>query len=617
MKNFLGLINSLRLIHWLILLTVGFMGFAGTFSIGHHLEKKAVKSWIRQAQLDVAVATIAAQSWLAQSETMVSGLALGLQHSDEITADEFKELVLKAEDWNSEFSLDAVAIVRRVLRPERDQIEQSLNQPLSHANDASKTAPDAFAHMVVTHSSETEGPLRPATDLLTVDKMGVVPSTAQRIPDKAVMGPAYASDDGRLHTLVGVGSLHGDLNTIIVGEVDLSEMIDTLLKNHLPDGIVLRLSERDTEAQVDTLVHPIYGTLEPASNVELTVPIRVTRGQARWNYNWDITDKYLGGAPTANVTMFQIGGLIITILVVYSIALLSVQNVIIKRTVEERTKKLTDEMVERKVAEASLRTSRDTLEQRVASRTTELQQAMQEIVEANQAKSDFIASMSHELRTPLNAMLGFAAMIARQYAGPVGNDKYVEYAEYIENGDQHLLGLVNDILDVERIEAGKYDLKKEVINVNEVVSECILYLNKLAEQGGVSLDAEVADDIATLYADRRALLQVLVNIVTNAIKFTPERGSVVLVVTTSGSHHEFEIRDTGIGISKEQIPVLTDPFTRHEPDPHKTQDGVGLGLAICDSLIKLHNGTMMIESDVGKGTIVIVTIPSDKIVEEV
>ena len=351
MKNFFQLIKSLDMAHWLLLLVVGVMGSAGTFAIGHVIEKAALKSWTRQAELDVAAATISAQSWLAQSETIVSGLALGFRQPTQLTAEEFDHLVRKAEEWNSEFSLDTVAVVRRVLRPERRQVEQDLGFPLSDVNDPSKAVPDAFDYMVVTNSSKTNGPLRPGVDLLGAKEMGIVPTTAQRVPDQAIMGPAYTASDGRLYTLVGVGVHHGDSNTVVIGQVDLSEMIETLLSDRLPEGIVLRLSERDNEARADTLLHPIYGPVEAASNVVRTVTIRVTRGQARWNYNWDITDGYLGGAPTANVTMFQIGGLIITILVVYSIGLLSVQNVIIRRTVEERTRELTEEVVERKKAD--------------------------------------------------------------------------------------------------------------------------------------------------------------------------------------------------------------------------------------------------------------------------
>lgn len=351
MNKFFQLIKSLDMMHWLLLVVVAAMGSVGTLAIGQVIEKAALKSWTRQAELDVAAATISAQNWLAQSETIVSGLALGFQKTDQLTSEEFDDLALKAEAWNSEFSLDAVAMVRRVLRSQRKQAEQKLGRVLSDVEDPLKAVPDAFEYMVVAKSTETSGSLRPGVDLLSMDEMGIVPKTAWQVPDQAIMGPAFVATDGRLATLVGVSVPQGDGDTIVVGQIDLSEMIESLLTNRLPEGINLRLSERDNEGRADTLLRPIYGASEAAENVVKTVTIRVTRGQARWNYYWDITDKYQGGAPTANASMFQIAGLIITVLVVYSIGLLSVQNVIIKRTVEERTKELSGQIAERQEQE--------------------------------------------------------------------------------------------------------------------------------------------------------------------------------------------------------------------------------------------------------------------------
>jgi len=236
--------------------------------------------------------------------------------------------------------------------------------------------------------------------------------------------------------------------------------------------------------------------------------------------------------------------------------------------------------------------------------------AMDNVVKANQAKSEFMASMSHELHTPLNSVLGFAGLMSEQILGPLGNDKYVEYAKDIADSGRHLLDMVNDILDIERIEAGKYDLKIENIDIPELVHECIQPLSLRADRAGVSLGVSDAGDLPPLHADRRALLQVLINLVTNAVRFTGKGGEIVIGVSASNSHHVFEVRDTGIGIPEEIIPKLTDPFTQHESDLHISRDGVGLGLAICKSLVELHDGELNIESELGKGTVVSMTLPS-------
>ena len=239
-----------------------------------------------------------------------------------------------------------------------------------------------------------------------------------------------------------------------------------------------------------------------------------------------------------------------------------------------------------------------------------LQLAMENVIRANQIKSDFMANMSHELRTPLNAILGFSDMIGNQFLGPIENERYVGYAKDIGSSGQHLLNMVNDILDIERIEAGKYDINKTHVDIPKIVNECVNLLGPRSRQGGVSVDVSLVDNLPPLLADWRTLMQILINLITNSVKFTPEGGQIELAVSATKTHHKFIVRDTGIGIPEDKIPLLTVPFTRHDPDPNKPQDGVGLGLAICNSLVELHDGSLEIESEVCKGTVVTVTLPS-------
>ncbi|NQU62281.1 MAG: HAMP domain-containing histidine kinase, partial [Rhodospirillales bacterium] len=232
-----------------------------------------------------------------------------------------------------------------------------------------------------------------------------------------------------------------------------------------------------------------------------------------------------------------------------------------------------------------------------------------EQVQANQAKSEFLANMSHDLRTPLNAILGFADFISNQYFGPVG-DKYQEYAEDIHSSGELLLSLVNDILDLSAIEAGKRSLAKENLSITDVVTECEKFIEEKAKSLGIDLIVEVPKDLPSLYADRRAIMQILLNLLSNAVKFTPEGGKVVLRATATNEHHTIEVSDTGTGIPDDKIATITDPFVRGETDPHQTQEGTGLGLTIVKSLVDLHDGELDIKSTVGKGTTVTVTLPN-------
>ena len=230
--------------------------------------------------------------------------------------------------------------------------------------------------------------------------------------------------------------------------------------------------------------------------------------------------------------------------------------------------------------------------------------------EANRAKSDFLANMSHELRTPLNAILGFADLIHGQYFGPLGSEKYREYTRDIRKSSEHLLALVNDILDLSAIESGKQSLAMETFAVREVVDDCSPIIASAAADKKQIFFILLADDLPPLFADRRAVKQILLNLLSNAVKFTPEAGRVTLEVVVDGGRHVIRVGDTGIGVAPEKLPGLTDPFVRTESDPLMAQDGTGLGLAIVKSLVELHDGELRIESEVGCGTTITISLPS-------
>jgi len=200
--------------------------------------------------------------------------------------------------------------------------------------------------------------------------------------------------------------------------------------------------------------------------------------------------------------------------------------------------------------------------------------------------------------------------VSQQYFGPPGEDKYREYAKDIHSSGEHLLELVNDLLDISTIEAGKQSLDKEMLTINEMVAESLNAIGQKAQEKGIKLLTEVSKNLPPLYADKRATRQILLNLLSNAVKFTPEGGKISVSVKASKQKTTLKIADNGQGIPAEKLPNLTEPFMRGEQDPHKTVDGWGLGLAITKSLIDLHDGKMDITSKVGKGTTVMVTFPN-------
>lgn len=239
-----------------------------------------------------------------------------------------------------------------------------------------------------------------------------------------------------------------------------------------------------------------------------------------------------------------------------------------------------------------------------------LQTALDQANQASRAKSAFLASMSHELRTPLNAIQGFSEMIAIKTFGPLGSKKYEEYADHIRSSSTHLLNLVNDVLDLSSIEAGKLTLNKESLDVAEIVNDSSRYIIDAADMEGIAYSMDVPEILPPLHADKRAVKQILINLLSNAAKFTQAGGQVSLTATALHGYHVFRVRDTGKGISREKLQHITEPFIKGESDPHKTQDGTGLGLAIVKSLVDLHDGKLMIESEPGNGTTVSVILPT-------
>lgn len=231
---------------------------------------------------------------------------------------------------------------------------------------------------------------------------------------------------------------------------------------------------------------------------------------------------------------------------------------------------------------------------------------------ANQAKSEFLASMSHDLRTPLNAILGFADMISHQYFGPVG-EKYREYAVNIRTSGSHLLSLLSNILDLSEIESGKKMLCEEVFDLLDLFAECDVLLSREAQSAGVELNVQASGDKLLMCSDRHSVMQVLLNLLSNSIKFTPPGGNVTLSALTTDGKTVITVEDTGSGIEPEKLLEITEPFVQGQHNPYLTKEGWGLGLAIVKSLANLLDGEFDIQSQVGRGTTVHITLPKGKV----
>lgn len=268
-----------------------------------------------------------------------------------------------------------------------------------------------------------------------------------------------------------------------------------------------------------------------------------------------------------------------------------------KCEIDEKTGKVTalfgimQDITERTLHERALREAKEAAESAYASRTR------------------FLANMSHELRTPLNAIIGFSQMIQQQLLGPVGNQRYLDYIGGIRESGEHLLSLINDILDMSKIEIGKYEIQGEEINLGKLIRLVLHMMEGRAHEGQVRLLSEAIPDDIQIVADRRALMQILLNLMSNAVKFTEENGTVEVKCGRTQGGAFITVSDTGIGIPEDKIHTVTMPFEQVDCELTRKHEGTGLGLAITKELVELHGGSLEIESEVGMGTTVTVLLP--------
>ncbi|MCR4378166.1 MAG: HAMP domain-containing histidine kinase [Rhodospirillales bacterium] len=250
----------------------------------------------------------------------------------------------------------------------------------------------------------------------------------------------------------------------------------------------------------------------------------------------------------------------------------------------------------------------------IREKNNELEQLREMAQEASRAKSELMANMSHELRTPLNAIIGFSSTIKEEVFGPICNDKYKEYLGDIYSSGQHLLGLINDILDVSAIEAGALELHEENVRPSDIVEESVRIIMPRANSGEVKVTSALDPDVPQIYVDQRRVRQVILNLLSNAVKFTPEGGEVAVtsMMNDDGSL-ALTVSDTGVGMDEDEIMVALSKFGQVDSGLDRKHEGTGLGLPLTRGLMELHGGTLEVNSAKGRGTRITMVFPKERV----
>ena len=255
--------------------------------------------------------------------------------------------------------------------------------------------------------------------------------------------------------------------------------------------------------------------------------------------------------------------------------------------------------------------TRDVTQQRTAARA--VRAAKEQAEKANRAKTEFLANMSHELRTPLNSVIGFSEILVDELFGPLGSPRYLEYVRHINDSGKHLLGLIKDILDVSQIEAGHFELTESRVDMAQLVGTCATLVSDRAKIAGLTLSTDITPDLPAVFADELRMKQVVINLLTNAIKFTPEGGDVgVAAGLEDGGGLFCSVADTGIGIAREDFERVLTAFVQAEGAWTRSYEGAGLGLPIAKQLVELHGGSLDLDSELGVGTTVTFRLPPER-----
>jgi len=264
---------------------------------------------------------------------------------------------------------------------------------------------------------------------------------------------------------------------------------------------------------------------------------------------------------------------------------------------------------------------------RARHRATEAARALENADLANLAKSEFLANMSHELRTPLNSVIGFAELLAKQSHGPL-DAKYLDYSQHIKESSIHLLSIINDILDLAKIESGRMELNQQNFDPRETIASSLLFVRERAREGNIAVSTEIADDLPLLFCDERRIKQVLINLLTNAVKFTPESGSVTVSAARDDARDDegdndgdnnggmtitITISDSGVGMTADDMKLAMEKFQQVDSALNRSYEGSGLGLPLVAGFVELHGGTLEMESTVGEGTTVRVRLPRERL----
>jgi len=681
----------------IILSLIGFfsVGVGGAMWSGERFEKETRERWLATGKTDAINLTDAVLTIISEAELTLRAVAGRLDGHPELSPDVFEELVIEVESWNLSIEFDSLAYVRRVSRNERRSYENTTGNVLTVVGKLEEKSPDSFESFVVRLTSDETGWFQYNTDLETHPAMSSVMQTAHRVRNKAILGPAFKGPDGAWYVLIALAVDVVGQSGILAATINLTKFFTDLETTHIPEGLQVRLIERDnSEARAENLFHPIIGSESPPANAVATELVRFTRGQARWDLNWDIMPEYRGGYESRFAKAIRLGGAVLTALITILIGFFAFQNARISRLVDERTDEIRltmekaeaaenlsakafqsspalfaiaspvggrhfqvndawstvtgysrEEALERTVSELNVWGHMDERKKFVEQVREQgvvqnyeavfkskhgvlkdmllsgefidyqgdsclliVGQDITERKEIDRMKGEFVSTVSHELRTPLTAIRGSLGLIK---GGVVDNSEMVtELVSVALDNTERVIVLVNDLLDMEKLQHGELDFDMAITPLIEIVTGAIAAISPMADEHKITIEQkEILPDVS-VKGDKARLAQVMANLLSNAVKFSPETGVVEVSMTRLEGNVRVSVSDHGPGVPEEFRSKLFDRFTQADASDTRQKGGTGLGLSISRIIVEKHGGTIALDTEVASGATFFFILPA-------
>ena len=546
-------------------------GIAGSVIAGKTLSDQAFEAWRASADQQARTLTSTFDDLLIDARAIVRALSAQVSRDEALSGFMFRATIELAQEPDALFRLSEAAYVQRVARERRAAIEDEIGQALHEIGNGAATAADAYEHFAVMLNSTGARMLSEGADLATEPALRAAVATAYRRPNEVIASPIFERSGQQWVALAERPVFPGQRsqNGLVVALINFSDVI-AHVRGLTPAGLQLHLTQRETDWEpVGHIQDVTAAPADPVSAIDV-LDFRLVHGQAKLTFDWYLFEDFAGGPATGLGTVVMAGGVVLTLLLGTLVALLGLQNAAIRR--------------------------------RVSVRTHELEAARDDAEAANRTKSEFLASVSHELRTPLNAIIGFSEVIMREVRGPVGHPRYSEYAHDIHTSGRHLLGVINSIIDLSAIESGEFNLNEEPVSLPASIDAVIRIIGLSAEKRGLTISRDLPAQIPRLLADKTAIEQILINLGTNAVAFTPQGGSVTFAAGQSGDAIWLMVSDNGIGMDTAEQQRALRPFGQVVSPMSRVSKGAGLGLPIAKELAQRHGGVFELTSRPGEGT---------------